>query len=384
MNKKYYRIVNCMNKAINGEDITVSFIGGSITQGSRASTHEKSYAYLVYEWWVEKFPDVQVKYINAGIGGTDSYYGNSRVEKDVLVNNPDMLFVDFCVNDASDLHHKESFEGLIRKILKAKPYMGVMSLNNISYDTGINAENHHKKILDYYNIPYVSMYFLYEEIADGRMELSEISEDGLHPNDKGHRMIADTIIKLLDYIYGMVLSDYSYDKFEDVPEVPITLNRYEHISFFDSYMLSNRILDLEDKNSKISLELDGFYEDLREKKDITDLFKSGYSGINKNSKIRISVDAATFAIQYRKTINKPAPVAYAYIDGDKTNPVVLDGNFNEDWGDCLFLQELFAYSTAKKHEIEIEIVQGEDLSVENKYNPKTGIKTPFYITGFVL
>ena len=39
------RIVKCMKRAINGETIKVAFLGGSVTQGSLASTPEKCYAY---------------------------------------------------------------------------------------------------------------------------------------------------------------------------------------------------------------------------------------------------------------------------------------------------------------------------------------------------
>ncbi|MDE7249162.1 MAG: SGNH/GDSL hydrolase family protein, partial [Lachnospiraceae bacterium] len=42
------KIKNCMRKAKKGEAITTGFLGGSITQGSLASTRETCYAYLVY------------------------------------------------------------------------------------------------------------------------------------------------------------------------------------------------------------------------------------------------------------------------------------------------------------------------------------------------
>ena len=73
-----------MKKAIQGEDITVGFLGGSITQGCNASAPETCYAYLVYQWWCEKFPKSKIAYINAGIGGTTSQFGAARAESDLL------------------------------------------------------------------------------------------------------------------------------------------------------------------------------------------------------------------------------------------------------------------------------------------------------------
>ena len=49
-----------MKKAEAGEPVKVGFLGGSITQGSLSSTPETCYAYLVYKWWKEKFPQAQI------------------------------------------------------------------------------------------------------------------------------------------------------------------------------------------------------------------------------------------------------------------------------------------------------------------------------------
>ena len=43
------RIKEVMKRALAGEDITVAFLGGSITQGSLSSTPELCYAYRVYK-----------------------------------------------------------------------------------------------------------------------------------------------------------------------------------------------------------------------------------------------------------------------------------------------------------------------------------------------
>jgi acyl-CoA thioesterase I len=61
-----------MKKAVRKEDIVVGFFGGSITIGALSSIPKTCYAYLVYDWWVKKFPNCAIKYINAGIGATTS------------------------------------------------------------------------------------------------------------------------------------------------------------------------------------------------------------------------------------------------------------------------------------------------------------------------
>jgi hypothetical protein len=39
---------------------------------------------------------------------------------------------------------------------------------------------------------------------------------------------------------------------------------------------------------------------------------------------------------------------------------VLDGNFDEDWGDCLYLQPILHHGEQKNHTVEITILPTED------------------------
>ena len=89
------RIKSVIHRAQSGQELTIAFLGGSITQGSLATEHENTYAYRVYKWWCDTFPQAKFNYVNGGIGGTDSYYGVSRAVTDVLMYQPDFVVVDF-------------------------------------------------------------------------------------------------------------------------------------------------------------------------------------------------------------------------------------------------------------------------------------------------
>ena len=56
------RLKRLMKRAEQGEKLHIGFLGGSITQGSLASTKETCYAALVYQWWKKKFPQTMVIY----------------------------------------------------------------------------------------------------------------------------------------------------------------------------------------------------------------------------------------------------------------------------------------------------------------------------------
>ena len=51
-----------MERARRGERLVIGFIGGSITQGSLSSTPQTCYAYRVYTWWKETFPQAEFVY----------------------------------------------------------------------------------------------------------------------------------------------------------------------------------------------------------------------------------------------------------------------------------------------------------------------------------
>ncbi len=48
------------------------------------------------------------------------------------------------------------------------------------------------------------------------------------------------------------------------------------------------------------------------------------------------------------------------MDGDENTRTVLDGNFDEDWGDCLFIQTITRHTELKKHHVQIRIIEAHE------------------------
>lgn len=107
-----HRMKKLMRLARQGDRMTLAFLGGSITQGSVSSQYTNCYAYLVYDWFVRRFPKTAFTYVNAGVGGTTSQFGVSRVEEDVLAFKPDFVIIEFSVNDDNTDFYQETYEGL--------------------------------------------------------------------------------------------------------------------------------------------------------------------------------------------------------------------------------------------------------------------------------
>ena len=357
----YTRLKMCMYRAKMGEELTIGFFGGSITQGCLATIHERAYSYRVFEWWKKAFPKAEFHYVNVGIGGTSSHFGVSRVREDLLMYQPDVVMIDFSVNDKAEDFFEETYEGLLRRILAWKSEPAVILLNNVYYDTGENAQEHHNTVGDYYQVPHVSIKdTLYQKMKAGMYTREELTQDGLHPNDKGHGLIAEEIIDFLEQVRA---DTEEQGAIEEIPRVrlpmPVTANAYEHAKRLTIREVSPVLL--------------GFRADSEEKTGHLDTFRNGWIGKQAGEKIVFEVTASCIAIQYRKTIKKPTLRAKLVLDGNTEDIRVLDGNFEEDWGDCLYLEPVLHHGEKKEHRIEIEIL-----------DDKTEKATPFYLISLVL
>lgn len=349
------RLKNCMLRAENGEEITIGFLGGSITQGSLASKQENSYAYRVFSWWKEEFPKAEIHYVNAGIGGTTSHFGVARAVTDMLMYQPDVVIVDFSVNDEADEFFQETYEGVVRRILTWSSGLAVLLLNNVWYDTGRSAAEYHNFVGDWYQIPHVNIKdTLYRQIREGRNTREELTPDGLHPGDMGHQLVAAEIVAFLERVKKCM-----YEREEELPlPEPVTVNAYEH---------TERLTIRE-----ISPKLMGFRADTKEKTGHLDFFKNGWIGKRAGDRILFEVEASCIAVQYRKTIARPALRARLVLDDDTDHGRILDGNFQEDWGDCLYLEPVLHHGECKVHRIEIEIMEDAEGA------------TPFYLLSLVI
>ena len=335
----WQKIQQVMQRAERGAEITLGFLGGSITQGAVASKQENCYASRVYKWWSETFP--KVKFINAGIGGTTSQFGVARVEEDLLSFHPDMIFVEFSVNDDCNPFFRETYEGLVRRILKAGA--ALLLIHNVRYDNMVSAEDIHLEIGKHYQLPCVSMKStIYPLVASGEIPNRQITPDDLHPNDLGHEMAASVITAFLEKIRTAEKMDAPLST---MPE-PLTENQY------------GSSLRYQNHNSNPTLE--GFVPDDTPQTHITQMFRRGFTAWHKGDRITFLVEGTGVAVQYRKSVRKPTPIARAVVDDCQEQAVLLDGNFQENWGDCLYIDNVLFHGEKQLHKVEITIIEDHE------------------------
>lgn len=199
-NTNYYRIQNLLAKAKNGENLTIGVIGGSITAGASAEPMATNCYGGRLKAWFESEYGIQVNLINAGIGSTNSYFGCIRAEEQLLRHNPDLIIVEYAVNDQLDDIYLEFYESLLRKCWKNPKEPAVVSLM-LCTQAGISRTDRQIPIAQHYQIPVVSYNdVIKEEIIDGNKTWLDYYQtstlaggDGIHPNTAAHQKIADLV-----------------------------------------------------------------------------------------------------------------------------------------------------------------------------------------------
>ncbi len=357
------RLKQKMRAAVAGEKLTIGFIGGSITQGAAATEDSLCYAARVAAWWVKRYPQAEIVYINAGIGATTSQFGAARVQEDLLVQKPDVVIIEFSVNDNDEAPYtrrelfRETYEGLVRKVYGASCSPAVVLVHNVRYSDGSSEEEMHAALGQYYQLPCVSIkHTLYPLVRDGKIPACEVTPDGLHPNDEGHRLVAESICKFFEWVSAECGEN---EEACLLPLKTVTENHYENA------MRMN--------NTVCSPVLNGFRADFSKQSGVRDVFKKGWYANEKNSSIVYHVTGSEIAVMYRKSVKQPAPVAVAVIDNDEVNAVVLDANFDEDWGDKAYMQTVAHHISNKPHTLEIRLTDVRDNN-----------QVPFYLINIIV
>ncbi|HEX4950972.1 MAG TPA: GDSL-type esterase/lipase family protein [Blastocatellia bacterium] len=184
------------DKLRTGKQVTIAYIGGSISQGVGASDANKSsYRALVNQWMRSHFPNSKINELNSAVGYTTSLYAAIRARRDVVEYKPDLVFLEFATSDVSEPEDavKKSIEGIVRQLLAVSQPPEIVMIYAPNAE-GKTAMSWHETIADYYHLPKIN---LQELLAANNQSITTLSKDGVHPNDEGHKVYAQHIISYL-------------------------------------------------------------------------------------------------------------------------------------------------------------------------------------------
>ena len=172
-----------VNSDLTG-DLNIVFIGGSLTQGG-TDNWEK----MICDYYREKYPLATVNATNAGVGGTGSSDGATRYNHDVLSYNPDVVFIEFAINDngRKEAESKLYLEAMLYQSTLVDKIPVIMGLycpfggdkDIETYKAWSNQVLWKQQVHDYYGIPTVNIYDYYwaqyeAYRADGHADVSYV------------------------------------------------------------------------------------------------------------------------------------------------------------------------------------------------------------------
>lgn len=180
-----------------GQSVTLAYFGGSITSAP-------GYRVMTTDWFRKTFPRSTITEVDAAVGGTDSTLGTYRLHADVLVHKPDLVIVEFAVNDGEKniLGAQRSMEGIVRRCLRAQPQPELCFVYTL-------ADRHmekwragkrpgmivaHEEVAAHYRIPSIDVSMaMSSDLIAGAATWDQMFRDTCHPTDAGQAHYAATV-----------------------------------------------------------------------------------------------------------------------------------------------------------------------------------------------
>lgn len=186
--------------------INLVFHGHSVPSGYFKTPDVRTldaYPQLVLQELKKKYPLAVINVITTAIGGENSTNGAKRFKKTVLNHLPDVLFIDYALNDRkmgleqSAKNWRKMIKTALKKnikiiLLTPSPDMSekgtildsfTVQINALATEYGIGIADSNKKFR--------------EAVAAGK-NIQELMSQSNHPNRNGHQLIAEAIMRYFE------------------------------------------------------------------------------------------------------------------------------------------------------------------------------------------
>lgn len=339
-----YRLKKAIEKARNGEEVVIAYVGGSITEGANAKPQNtKCYAYRSYEYFKETFANGgdNVKFVNAGLSGTPSTVGLARYDKDVVakVGEPDIVFVEFAVNDGDDPTKGVCFESLVLNALQSEKDPAVVLVFSV-FKSKWNLQSTLAPVGTHYDLPMISIKdAVLPALASGELTEAEFFSDIYHPTTEGHQLMADCI----NYMFDVVDAEPASLEDITIPGTPKIGNKFVGFKVLDSTTAGVVAGGFNAKDNALS----------------GPSFKDNWmkKSTEANDSLKATVTCKNAILYYKSSSSATYGKADVYVDGNKV--ATLNGYAAGGWNNPQ-LKILFDEATAKEHTIEVKMADGDE------------------------
>ncbi len=150
------------------------------------------------------YPYAVINVIITSIGGENSESGEKRFESDVLIHKPDVIFIDYALNDISIglEDSRTAWESMIRKALRKNIKVILITpspdqrINILAPDNDLEKHTLQiKELSEKYGVGLADVFEAFRQVAISGDSISGYMSQENHPNEKGNCLIANELLK---------------------------------------------------------------------------------------------------------------------------------------------------------------------------------------------
>lgn len=192
------------NRAIN-----IVFHGHSVPAGYFKTPQVNTlaaYPHLFLKHLKSSYPTAVINSITTAIGGEQSAQGATRFQEEVLRLKPDLIFIDYALNDRrlglekAKIAWKSMIKAAVANQTKVVLLTPSPDLGEDILDEQTALAKHTQMIHELgqeFHIPVVDVYQQFKMLQESGSDLSNFMSQGNHPNELGHTIILLEIVKEL-------------------------------------------------------------------------------------------------------------------------------------------------------------------------------------------
>lgn len=351
------RLQTILNRAKSGENITLAVIGGSITEGAGAGTYKDCWAARLLRLLRAEYgkdDGLNIGLVNAGVGGTPSTFGWIRYYRDVVdkVKDddglPDIVIIEYAVNDGGEPTNRGCYESMVREILSAENEPAVILLFSV-FKSGYTLQDQFIPIGRAYDLTMVSMRNSVFPLIGDMWTQKEFFYDEYHPTALGHGIMADCIMNAI-----------RNDAAREPDNREINVKAVKAVSHA-AYTGMRRIFgdsvpdDIDFNRGGFNQDDSGSYSNIPVGRVCGRNF--AHTALSGSEPLTFTASFRNMLISYRTVSDRDFGKAEVYINGEKV--MTLNGKQNGAWGQS-DTKLILPYHQADEYHVEIRMAEGSE------------------------
>lgn len=195
---RFHRI---FQKAERGQPVSLLFLGASVTLGYRIPIQDQ-FPTLIQQHFQKTYPLSTVHLHNLSSPGLPSVHALYQCYTEVEGYQPDLIVIDYSINDQKNPDSREAYESLLVKALSLPSSPAIISFFvKGKGKAGYTCAPQMSAVNEHYGIAYADIGAeLEQDISENRLTWDNYSYDDKHPGPNGHHYIANQLIWLLQAI----------------------------------------------------------------------------------------------------------------------------------------------------------------------------------------